>query len=95
MDKLKEKVLLNKKTNFFYIQRGVDRTPVASQVEITTCSRGIQTSVGTLKGTTAYGLCNLQGQFIAYSNDTDDLIVFAIEHEWWIDSDVFRQMSEG
>ena len=89
MDKTKEKVWLNTKTNFFYIQRGVDRTPAGSCVEIVTCNAGMQTSIGTLKGTIAYGLRNMQGQFIAYSYDTDDLVLFTVEHQWWMDNPVY------
>lgn len=92
MDKNKEKVCLNRKTNFFYIQRGIDRTPAGSQVEIVKCNAGIQTSIGTLKGTVAHGLCSMHGQFIAYSYDTDDLVVFAIEHKWWIDNPVYYEI---
>jgi hypothetical protein len=90
--KHKEKVWLNSKTNFFYIQRGIDRTPAGSEVEIVECNTGIQTSVGTLKGTIAYGLRNTRGQFIAYSYDTDDLVMFAVEHQWWMDNPVYDQL---
>ena len=87
-----EKVWLSQKTNFFYIERGVGRTPSGSQVEIVECNTGIQTTHGTLKGTNAYGLCNVHNQMIAYSRDTDDLVVFAIEHNWVMDDPVYRQM---
>ena len=88
----KEKVLLNKKTNFFYIERGVERTPAGSEVQIVTCNPGIQTIHGILKGTIAQGLRNLRGQMIAYSYDVDDLLLFALEHNWIIDDPIFRQL---
>jgi hypothetical protein len=87
-----EKVWVNEKTNFFYIKRGIERTPTGSKVEVIKCNTGIQTTQGTLKGTVAYGLRNLKGQMIAYSHDTDDLILFAIEHDWKMDDPIFEQM---
>lgn len=87
-----EKVWLNQKTNHFYIRRGVERTPDKSKVEIIECNAGITTTHGALKGTVAYGLRNMNGQMIAYSRDTDDLVLFAIEHNWVMDDPTFEQM---
>ncbi len=87
-----EKVLLNRKTNFFYIKRGVERTPSKSIVEVIECNPGIRTTHGVLKGTVAYGLRNLTGQLIAFSYDTDDLVLFAIEHDWEMDDPIYRSM---
>ena len=77
-----EKVWLNEKTNFFYIERGVERTPSGSKVEIVECNSGVQTTQGTLKGTLVYGLRNMNNQLIAYSYDREDLVLFALEYEW-------------
>jgi len=87
-----EKILLNEKTNFFYIKRGVERTPSGSAVEIIQCNPGIRTNEGVLKGTIAFGLRNMTGQLIAYSYDTDDLVLFAIEHDWVMDHPVYQMM---
>ena len=87
-----EKVWLNRKTNFFYIQRGIDRTPPGALVEIVQCNQGISTTAGTLKGTISFGLRNSNGQMIAYSKDTDDLILFALEHDWSMHNEIFETL---
>jgi len=92
MNKRQEKIWLNPKTNFFYIQRGIERTPIGSRVEIVKCNPGLQTIHGVLKGTTGYGLRNLDKQMIAYSYDTDDLVVFAIEHAWTMNDPIYHQL---
>lgn len=92
MNTSQEKVWLNRKTNFFYIQRGVDRTPSGTLVEIVQCNQGIRTIVGTLKGTVSYGLRSPSGQMIAYSKDTDDLILFALEHDWCMHNEIFETL---
>lgn len=90
-----EKVWLNDKTNYHYIQRGIDRTPKGSQVEIIALDKGLTTSHGTLKGTINYALRKFNcSQLIAFSRDPDDLMLFAIEHEYWINSDEFSKLVE-
>lgn len=91
-----EKVTLNKNTHFQYIQRGIDRTPRGTKVEISKCSNGIKTTHGEIKGTAHYGLYNVDGhfanQYIAWSTEVDDLILFAIEHEWLMDHPNYDQL---
>ena len=78
-----EKVMICEKSNFFYIQRGVTRTPRGSKVEIIQCNNGIQTIYGSLKGTVTFGLKQRDtAQMIAYSLCEDDLILFAMEYDW-------------
>lgn len=90
-----EKVWLNDKTNYHYIQRGIDRTPKGSRVEIIPINSGIQTEHGTLKGTIDYALRHHNhGQLIAFSTDPDDLMLFAMEHEYWIDTPEFQKLIE-
>jgi len=80
---LSDKVWLNDRTNFFYLKRGIDRTPIGSSVEIVQCSRGIVTTDGTLKKTAAFGLKQSHcAQMIAFSLDQDDLMLFAMEYNW-------------
>jgi hypothetical protein len=81
-----EKVWIYKKANFFYLRRGVARTPAGTGVEIIQCNDGIVTSEGSLKGTVTYGLRNkdgeMRGQMIAFSTDREDLELFAMEYDW-------------
>ena len=78
-----EKVMICEKSNFFYIRRGVERTPKGSKVEIIQCNRGIETTYGSLKGTVAYGLKQKNAaQMIAYSTSEEDLLLFALEYDW-------------
>jgi len=81
-----EKVWISEESNFFYLRRGVARTPPTTEVEVIQCNNGIQTSEGALKGTIVYGLRNrngaLKGQMIAFSLDPEDLELFAMEYEW-------------
>jgi hypothetical protein len=37
----------------------------------------------------------MAGQSIAWSYDRDDLILFAIEHEWEMDEDGFSELRES
>jgi len=94
-----EKIWLDEKTNFHYIRRGVERTPPGTKVKIVECNSGLCTSEGTLKGTVALGLLNVDGHFagqmIAWSYDADDLVLFAIEHHWDMDDDTFRILTEN
>lgn len=94
MNNSKEKVWLNDKTNFFYIRRGIDRTPPGTLVELVQCNQGISTNIGVLKGTISYGLRNCSGQMIAYSKDPDDLVLFALEHNWSMQNELFRSLSQ-
>jgi len=78
-----EKVMICEKSNFFYINRGVIRTPKGSKVEIVRCNNGIQTIYGSLKGTVTFGLKQKDtAQMIAYSLCVDDLLLFAMEYDW-------------
>lgn len=91
-----EKVWLNDKTNYHYIQRGIDKTPRGSQVEIIPLNSGIRTKHGVLKNTINYALRHCgHAQLIAYSTDPDDLMLFAIEHEYWIDGEEFINLVES
>lgn len=94
-----EKIWVNKKTNFHYIVRGIEKTPPGTIVRIVSCNSGIVTSDGTLKGTTVLGLRNISGKFagqmIAWSYDPDDLILFAIEQGWDMDDEAFRELRES
>jgi|6_EtaG_2_1085325.scaffolds.fasta_scaffold08288_6 hypothetical protein len=87
-----EKIWVNEKTNFHYIVRGIERIPPGSKVRIAECNNGIITSEGLLKGTVALGLVDMSGQMVAWSYDPDDLVLFAIEHEWEMDNNVFREL---
>ena len=93
-----EKIWVNKKTNFHYIVRGIERTPPRTKVSIVECNSGIVTDQGPLKGTITFGIRNdggrFAGQMIAWSYDSDDLILFAIEHEWEMDNDTFRKLRD-
>ena len=86
MRSTKERVLVSDETNFFYLRRGVQRTPVGIEVEIIQCNDGIQSSMGALKGTVAFGLRNKsgvhRGQLIGFSTDREDLGLLAAEHGW-------------
>lgn len=81
-----EKVLINQKSNFFYLNRGVKRTPIGTDVEIIECNNGIEADGKTIKGTMTYALRNKNGkyagQLIAFSNDIEDLQLFAMEYNW-------------
>jgi hypothetical protein len=86
-----EKVMLNKKNNYFYLQRGIDRTPRGSEVTIRSLGNSVQSLYGKVKGTEDYALqCGTQ--CIAFSRDPDDLILFAIEHEWTMDHPLYQQL---
>ena len=87
-----EKIWINEKTNFHYLKRGIVRTPSGTAVIITKCNKGIETSEGSLKGTVAFGLRSIKGQMIAFSYDPDDLYLFAIEHNWTMDDQLFHQL---
>jgi hypothetical protein len=91
-----EKVWRNRKRNYFFIQRGIERAPRGSRVQITQCNQAVYTSkYGTLKVAPLLGLQKFgSSQMIAYSYDPDDLLMFAIEHEYWIDSPEFDAMLE-
>jgi len=84
--KSEEKVWVDKKKNFFYLKRGLDRTPAGTGVEIIECNRGIETTEGSLKGTVVHGLRNKDGEFkgqmIAFSLDPEYLELLAMEQNW-------------
>jgi hypothetical protein len=90
-----EKIWVNKKTNFHYIVRGVERVPKGSEVYVSMCG-GTMTAKGYLKGTENYVLTNHPkgGQCVAWSKDLDDLYLFAAEHAWFIDDNKFRELTD-
>lgn len=94
-----ERIWVNQKTNFHYIVRGIERTPPGTKVKIVECNGGIVTEKGILKDTVSLGLMNengyMAGQWIAWSFDRDDLILFAIEHEWDMDEKGFLELKKS
>ena len=92
--KEQENVCVNEKNGFRYLMRGVERTPIGTEVSINQCNSGVSTTHGVLKGTANYSLVNKDGYFtgqcIAFSRDLDDLYLFAIEHGWSINDDKFK-----
>lgn len=91
-----EKVFVDRKNNFFYVQRGIDKTPPGTKVEIITCNDSVRNVHGSIEKTDDYSLRNADGYFrnqlIAWSTDQDDLILFAIEHGWKMDHPDFDKL---
>ena len=81
-----ERIVLDKKTNFHYIRRGVEWTPPGTEVQIVACNGGIITKHGTVKGTVMLGLINhngeRKGQMIAWSYEREDLELFVMEYDY-------------
>ena len=81
-----ERIVLDKKTNFHYIRRGVEWTPSGTEVQIIECNGGIRTKHGTVKGTAMLGLMNhngeRKGQMIAWSYEREDLELFVMEYDF-------------
>jgi len=74
-DKIKTHVC--DKTGFNYIQRGIDRTPKGEHVFIVETSK-------TVINKPIYGLHNKEFQFIAHSQDVEDLELLTLEYDWVI-----------
>lgn len=84
MDDSQEKVMVDERSNFFYLLRGVRRTPRGSKVRVEllrTLTMGGDTVVGL-----SYAIKRCDSDAcIAFSTNSDDLLLFIVEHDWWID----------
>jgi hypothetical protein len=86
MPKAQDKVWINERTNHFYLRRGLARTPPHSELDIIKCGRGLY------GGQTVFGLRSKAGQMVAFSEDVEDLYLFAIEHNYIIDDKKFYEV---
>ncbi len=93
-----ENIYINEKNGFRYLMRGVERTPIGTEVLINQCNSGVATAHGVLKGTANYSLVNKDGYFwgqcIAFSRDLDYFYLFAIEHGWLINDGKFKEYKQ-
>lgn len=89
---MSEKVI--EQSGLMWLRRAVARVPKGSQVYIRPGTRVYthesQTHVG------GWVLTNSPdgGQCIAYSVDQDDLLLFALQHDYWIDSPEFKALQQ-
>ncbi len=84
-----DRIVVRKDTNFRYLARNVDRTPTGSRVRIDQIGQLITSIYGVVDADVhdiTYVLKQSDSECcIAFSDDVEDLVLFLIEHDWWID----------
>ena len=80
-----DRVLARPDTQFWVIQRNVDRIPPGSEVEIIGCNGKLAGVFGTFKDEKqSLALKSKTGFIIATSLDVEDLAILIVENEWYV-----------
>ena len=79
-------IVARKDTNFRYLNRNVGSTPAGSEVRIEQLGQLITSIHGVVDADVhdiSFVLKLGDNRCIAFSDDIEDLVLFAVEHEWW------------
>lgn len=80
-------IVARKDTNFRYLNRNVGRTPAGSEVMIEQLGQLITSIHGIVDADVhdiSFALKRSNSDYcIAFSDDIEDLVLFAVEHAWW------------
>lgn len=81
----KNRTLIRSATQFWIIERNIDRVPCGSEVEVCSCNDQLIGSFGTFKDDSVKMMLRSKTGFVmATSTDIEDLALLIIENEWYV-----------
>lgn len=82
-----DKIVLNKHTNCYFLNRNVINTNRGDSVTISQCGQAISSTLGILESDTSYVMKRVDyDSCLAFSDDASDLVLFAIDKGWLVES---------